>query len=376
MKLDYLGKVAKEDIINGVPITELVKVEGSPDAKSLLIKGENLTVLKDLINKGYAGKVDLIYIDPPFATNNIFRIGGDKANSISRSNSDNIAYEDSLINDEYLEFIRQRLYLLKEILSERGTIYLHIDYKIGHYVKILMDEVFGRENFINDVSRVKCNPKNFSRKAFGNIKDMILIYSKTKNYIWNDVKATQDDEEIKRLFKKIDKDGRRYTTVPVHAPGETTNGPTGKPWRGVNPPKGRHWRYTPETLDELDKQGLIEWSKNGVPRKKFFADEKDGKKMQDIIEYKDPQNPQYPTEKNIDLLKLIVNISSDKDSTVLDCFAGSGTTLFASQTLGRKWIGIDSSNEAIGVCRKRLNNESSQYGYLEETNNQNGTKEN
>lgn len=278
----------------------------------------------------------------------------DKANTISRSNGDNIAYDDSLIGPEFLEFIRERLILLRELLSDKGSIYVHIDYKIGHYIKILMDEVFGKKNFLNDLTRIKCNPKNFGRKAYGNVKDMILFYSKTGNHIWNNPKASMSEEDIKRLFKKIDKDGRRYTTIPLHAPGETINGATGQPWKGMMPPKGRHWRCSPSKLEELDKQGLIEWSKTGVPRKKIYADENDGKKIQDILEFKDPQNPSYPTEKNFDLLKLIVNASSSTNSIVLDCFCGSGTTLKAAQELGRNWIGIDKSEEAINVALKKL----------------------
>jgi len=211
-----------------------------------------------------------------------------------------------------------------------------------------------KKNFLNDLTRIKCNPKNFGRKAYGNVKDMILFYSKTGNHIWNNPKASMSEEDIKRLFKKIDKDGRRYTTIPLHAPGETINGATGQPWKGMMPPKGRHWRCSPSKLEELDKQGLIEWSKTGVPRKKIYADENDGKKIQDILEFKDPQNPSYPTEKNFDLLKLIVNASSSTNSIVLDCFCGSGTTLKAAQELGRNWIGIDKSEEAINVALKKL----------------------
>ena len=142
----------------------------------------------------------------------------------------------------------------------------------------------------------------------------------------------------------------------MHAPGETKNGPTGKEWKGQLPPKGRHWRTAPKILEEWDKQGLIEWSKTGNPRKIIFADEKDGKKKQDIWNYKDLQYPTYPTEKNLDLLKDIVSASSNKNSIVLDCFCGSGTTLQASQELGRNWIGIDQSEEAIKVVQERLEN--------------------
>jgi adenine-specific DNA-methyltransferase len=301
----------------------------------------------------------LIYIDPPFATNGYFKIGENRANTISSSNEDEIAYSDTLIGAEFLEFLRERLILLRELMSDRGSIYLHIDYKIGHYVKLIMDEVFGIKNFRNDITRIKCNPKNFQRKAYGNTKDLILFYSKAENPTWNDPKSPYSNDDIDRLFKKVDKDNRRYTTIPLHAPGETTNGNTGKEWRGVTPPKGRHWRSDPAILEEWDKQGLIEWSSNGVPRKKIFVDERDGKKIQDIWEFKDPQYPDYPTEKNLDLLKFIVRASSNEGDLVLDCFCGSGTTLVAAQELNRNWIGIDKSEPAIKVVRKKLSNMSS-----------------
>ena len=273
---------------------------------------------------------------------------------MSSSKRDPIAYSDTLVGPAYLEFMRERLVLLRELLSDSGSIYLHIDYKIGHYVKVLMDEVFGAENFRNDVTRVKCNPKNFSRTGYGNVKDMILFYSKSDSPTWREARRPLSAEQAERLFKKTETDGRRYTTVPLHAPGETTRGETSKPWRGMNPPKGWHWRSAPNVLDQLDRQGLIEWSSSGVPRKKIYLDAGNGQKVQDIWEFKDPQHPNYPTEKNLDMLKLIVGASSNEGDLVLDCFCGSGTTLIAAEELGRNRIGIDESPHAVEVTSNRL----------------------
>ena len=353
MIITYDNKKSEKDILEKTSRIELKTVSGK-GAKNKLIHADNLSTLKTLLDD-YLGKVDLIYIDPPFATNGHFKIGDERANTISSSNGDAIAYSDTLLGADFLEFLRERLILLRELMSDRGSIYLHIDYKIGHYVKLIMDEVFGIKNFRNDITRVKCNPKNFQRKAYGNTKDLILFYSKAENPTWNDPKSPYSDDDIERLFKKIDKDNRKYTTIPLHAPGETANGNTGKEWRGVMPPKGRHWRSDPAILEEWDKQGLVEWSSNGVPRKKIFVDERDGKKMQDIWEFKDPQYPDYPTEKNLDLLKFIVGASSNEGDLVLDCFCGSGTTLVAAQELNRNWIGIDKSEPAIKVVQKKLN---------------------
>lgn len=353
MYLEYPNKLPKKSILNND-----IKISFNKEISqnNNLFYGDNIEVLKKLLyEENLKNKIDLVYIDPPFATNTKFKIGTNRTSTISSSNDDKIAYEDTLQGFEFLEFLRKRLILIKELMSNKASIYLHIDYKIGHYVKIIMDEVFGIENFQNDITRIKCNPKNFNRKAYGNIKDLILFYTKTPNATWNDIKEKYTKDDLEKLFRKRDKNGRKYTTIPLHAPGETKNGDTNKKWRGINPPKGRHWRSSPEILEQLELDGLIEWSSNGNPRKKIYADEKEGKKKQDIWEYKDTQNPIYPTEKNLELIKNIILSSSDKNDLVMDCFCGSGGTLQVANDLERRWIGIDKSNEAIRVTRERLN---------------------
>ena len=322
---------------------------------NLLIHSENLQGLHYLLDNEFAGKIDLVYIDPPFATGGNFTITKGRASTISNSRKGEVAYSDVLQGKAFIEFLRERLLIIKELLSDKGSIYLHIDYKIGHYVKVMMDEVFGIENFRNDITRIKCNPKNFERIGYGNIKDMILFYTKTNAPIWNEPRQPYTQQDIETLFNKIDKNGRRYTTVPIHAPGETDNGGSSLPFKGIYPPQGRHWRTDVATLEQWDKEGLIEWSENGNPRKKIFADERKGKRVQDIWEYKDPMYPVYPTEKNADLLDLIIATSSNVNSVVLDCFAGSGTTLKAAEKYGRSWIGIDQSDLAIKAIKEKLN---------------------
>lgn len=322
---------------------------------NILIQGDNKKGLQWLLDNGYEGRIDLVYIDPPFATGGIFSIDTNgRVSTISKSNSATIAYKDVLQGDAFIEFLRERIVLIHKLLSDRGSLYLHIDYKVGHYVKVMLDSIFGMENFRNDITRIKCNPKNFDRIGYGNIKDMILFYTKSANPIWNTPKFDYTGEELLKLYAKIDEDGRRYTTVPLHAPGETKDGETSKPFKGIYPPQGRHWRCSIEELEKLDAMGLIEWSAKGNPRKKNYADERDGKLAQDIWKFKDPIYPSYPTQKNMDMLKFIVEASSQKDSIVLDCFCGSGTTLHAAQMLGRKWIGIDQSGVAIDVTKKNL----------------------
>ncbi len=355
MQLQYPNKKTEQEIFNSIPDIELVQINSSENP-NLLIQANNLIALKQLIIKhNFKGKIDLIYIDPPFATNNTFTITNGRANTISNSSNGTVAYTDTLKGFDFIEFIRERLILLKMLLSDKGSIYLHIDYKIGHYVKIIMDEIFGIENFRNDITRIKCNPKNFARKGYGNIKDLILFYSKSDSLIWNEPKIPYSEEDKIKLFPKIDDNGRRYTTIPLHAPGETQNGKTSQPFKGILPPPGRHWRSDVSVLEQWDRDGLIEWSDNGNPRKKIYFDQQEGKRVQDVWEFKDPQYPTYPTEKNSDLLDLIVKTSSNENSIVLDCFAGSGTTLRAAQINGRHWIGIDQSYEAIKAIIQKLN---------------------
>ncbi|GIV29898.1 MAG: hypothetical protein KatS3mg028_0964 [Bacteroidia bacterium] len=180
MLLTYPNKKSEQEIINSIPDVNLEQINSSTSS-NLLIHSDNLIALKYLIYKcNLKGKIDLIYIDPPFATNNIFTITKGKANTISNSTKGKVAYSDTLKGSEFIEFIRERLILLKILLSEQGSIYLHTDYKIGHYLKIIMDEIFGIENFRNDITRIKCNPKNFARNGYGNIKGHDIVLFKIK----------------------------------------------------------------------------------------------------------------------------------------------------------------------------------------------------
>ena len=372
MSLNY-SKKEESSFLSETKFRISVKSVYGQSSDNKLIFGDNFESMKILLQDyNMAGKIDLVYIDPPFATNNIFKFSEKRTSTISNSDSDQIAYTDVLNHDEYLEFLFKRLILIRELMAEHSSIYLHIDYKIGHYVKILMDKIFGKSNFRNDITRIKCNPKNFKRKGYGNIKDLILFYSKNSDFVWNEPMAPFSDKDIEILYPKIDKQGRRYTTVPLHAPGETKIGKSGQEWNGIKPPIGRHWRYDFKILNELNEKGLIEWSKNDNPRKIVYATEalKKGKRLQDIWDFKDMQYPDYPTEKNVDLLKTIIRTSSEKNSLVFDCFAGSSTTLVAAEALQRKWIGIDNSKAGIQVSLKKLIGDENQlfkpsFQYLE-----------
>lgn len=249
--LDYEGKKSEQEILGTPPAKcrQLWPEQNGQAIPNRLYYGDNLPILAALIrDPAVRGHVRLVYIDPPYATKSVFQ---------SRSQTD--AYTDLLEGAHYLEFLRERLILLRELLADDGSIYIHLDENMAFLVKAVMDEVFGRANFRNWITRKKCNPKNYTRKTYGNIADYILFYTKTDNYVWHrPVDAWTEEHAAKEYQYAEPGTGRRYKKVPVHAPG-VRNGETGKPWRGVNPPPGKHWQYPPRVLDEMDARGEIYW---------------------------------------------------------------------------------------------------------------------
>lgn len=321
--------------------------------KSKLIKGNNVEVLDWLVDD-LAGSVDLVYIDPPYNTKQTFSVSSNRVSTISRSKKNaTVAYCDNYDNGNYLTYINKVIKRLYCLLSDQGTLYLHIDCSVNHYLRLILDDVFGADNFLNEIARIKCNPKNSKRRAWGNNHDVVLVYAKNKNKnIWNYVREVKDSD--KKRFNKKDESGL-YTTVPIHAPGETINGVTGENWRGLKPPEGRHWRVSPSELDRLNENGLIEWSKTGNPRLKRYLKDYKGSLVQDTwLYFKDPQSPSYPTQKNNEMLDMIVRQSSNEQSVVLDCFCGSGSTLLAASNNNRSFIGVDCSEVAIETCKQNL----------------------
>ena len=319
--------------------------------ENLFYAGDNLHGLRMLADMDIT--VDLVYIDPPFATNHEFLIDDHRANTISASGRP--AYSDTVQGSDYLDALRLRLLAIRSVMSPFGSIYVHIDVKMEHHVRLLMDAVFGPENFRNSIARIKCNPKNFMRYGYGNFRDTILFYSMSPDQItWNPQKEPLTFDEIAEFYPYTDATGRRYTTTPLHAPGVTENGPTGQPWRNIPPPPGRHWRYTPDKLEELDADGKIEWSTQRNPRLIRYAHESEGKLPQDVWEYKDPQRPNYPTQKNVKMLERIIRTSSNRGDTVLDCYAGSGSTLLTAARNKRPFVGMDNSVAAHTVIKRRL----------------------
>lgn len=353
LHLDYEGKRSAAEIIANCPRAKLTVAQPPKHSHgwaNRLYFGDNLEILGTLLDDPLVrGQVSLVYIDPPYSTNSVFE-----------SREQKIAYHDLLSGAAFVEFLRERLILLRELLSERGSIYVHLDENMAFPMKIVMDEVFGAENFRNFITRKKCNTKNYTRRTYGNISDYILFFSKTGTYTWNRPVIAWSEDTAKKEYTYLEAaTGRRFKKVPIHAP-DVRNGETGRPWRGVLPPPGKHWQFPPSILEEMDRRGEIFWSSNGNPRRKIYLDDSDGIPVQDIwLDFKDAHNQNieitgYPTEKNIEMLEQIISASSNPEDLILDCFAGSGTTLIAAGNLERRWIGIDNSHEAINAIVNRL----------------------
>ncbi len=355
-RLEYPGKKLQEDILS-IPAGQYSENPNYCGGENRLYHADNLEVLAALAqDPSVVGKVRLVYIDPPFATAATFE-----------SRQQQHAYDDHLIGPAFVETLRERLIFLHHLLADDGSLYLHLDGRMISHLRVILDEIFGEGNFRNCITRKKCNPKNYTRKTYGNVADYLLFYTKNDRYVWNRAIEPWDEVKSVKEYPCVEADGRRYKKVPVHAPG-IRNGETGQPWRGQLPPPGKHWQYTPTTLDEMDARGEMYWSPTGNPRRKIYLENSAGIPVQDIwMDFRDAHNQNihvtgYPTEKNPALLARIIEASSNPGDLVLDCYAGSGTTLTVASKLGRKWIGVDRSPEAIKTILNRLENGSDRMG--------------
>ncbi len=352
-RLVYEGKASEDEILTEhYSHFRTISANGKASRKSVdipdnsFVLTDNFVGLHTLLNSGK--KVTLFYLDPPYGTGMDFH-----------SRSLEHAYKDSMGSATYIEFMRRRLILMRECMADDGSIYIHIGYQMLAHLKVVMDEVFGEKNFRNLITRRKCSSKNFTTKQYSNLNDYVLFYTKTNNYKWNQPGVTPEQAWIEKEYPKIDDFGRRFKLVPVHAPG-TRNGETGKEWRGKMPPKGKHWQYTPAKLDAFDEQGDIHWSRNGNPRRKVYWTKDKKLSLSDYwADYRDAHHQSikitgYPTEKNFNMLKMIVGASSDEGDLVVDPFCGSGTTIHAAMELNRRYIGMDASFTAAKATIKRF----------------------
>lgn len=273
----------------------------------------------------------------------------------------------------YLAMMAPRLVELRRVLKPSGAIYLHCDPTASHYLKILMDAVFGSGMFRNEIVWQRTGAHG-SSKRFGPVHDTILFYTKTDAYVWNAAYMPLPQETADAWFNNIEPDtGRRFNRNTLTAPG-VRSGSSGKPWRGIDPTaKGRHWAVpgfardvigdldTIEALEALDKIGRVFWPKKsgGTPMLKLYLDESKGVPALDVwidIRLQTSANERlgYPTQKPQSLLERIINASSNEGDTVLDPFCGCGTTIAAAHKRKRKWIGIDIAQAAVQVIKKRF----------------------
>lgn len=340
-ELVYHGKETEGDILANTLAVPLQPVRtfgnNGDDWHNMLIFGDNLQVMKTLHGMKKEGKlsnadgtpgVRLIYIDPPFATRQDFR-----------GSEDQKAYQDKIIGAQFLEFLRKRLVFLRELLLENGCIYVHLDQRKGHYVKSLMDEIFGEHNFLNDISWCY-KEREISRTNWNEKHDHILYYKAGRQPVfnWNEITLPYSEGTI-RKYTLTDKDGRKFQIRGKGGPY------LGKQQLSIKIEKEHpKWVYR-DYLDE--KPGILprDWW-DDIP----------------FVNRAAAERTNFPTQKPEKLLERVIKASSNRGDIVFDAFAGSGTTLAIAEKLGRRWIGIDCSKLAIYTIQKRMINLKKEIG--------------
>jgi DNA modification methylase len=300
-----------------------------------------------------AESVDLIYLDPPFFSNKFYEvIWGDEAEV--RSFEDR--WEDGI--NHYIGWMRERVLEMHKLLAPTGSLYLHCDPAASHHLKVMMDAIFGAQNFRSEVIWKRTSAHNTARR-YGPVHDTILFYSKRAASTWNPQLQSYSEEYLRSHYSNVEPDGRRYRLNDITGSG-VRHGETGNPWRSFDPTAiGRHWPRPPAELDDMDAGGLIHWpQKGGWPAVKRYL--KGGVPLQDVWTDVAPINSQakerlgYPTQKPEALLDRIVRASSNEGDVVLDPFCGCGTTVVVAERLKRRWIGIDISPTACNMMYRRL----------------------
>ncbi|MGZ8256577.1 MAG: site-specific DNA-methyltransferase [Gallionella sp.] len=383
---------------------------GSPRTDSAwsnrLIYGDNLLAIAALLagdehTPSLRGKVDLIYIDPPFDSKADYRTkvilpaivppfakgglggilagenppqspfvkGGSGSIELEQKPTviEQFAYSDTWSDGtaSYLAMITPRLILMRELLSDSGSIYVHLDWHVGHYVKIVMDEIFGKENFINEIIWRRSYSHNDGDK-FGAIHDTLFLYSKNENHFFQPVFVPRTQEETDEEYPSIcDITGKRYKSVSMNAAGQGEPRYFGDKGLLVSP-KGTHWRWSQERINQALAEGKIFFSSAGTPRYKQYADDIDGKQVQDLwfdfmaISSRSNEGVEYATQKPEKLLERVIQASCPENGIVADFFGGSGTTAAVAEKLGRRWITTDLGKPACMVMRKRLIDQNAQ----------------
>jgi len=390
-------------------INGIAKPTASMTDKNALYYGDNLEVLRRYVKDE---SVDLIYLDPPFKSDQDYNVlfaerNGAQSTAQVKAFKDTwrwdqeaaLAYQQTVEaggpvseamqafrkffgeNDmlAYLAMMAPRLVELRRVLKPTGSIYLHCDPTASHFLKLLMDSVFGVKNFRNEVVWKRTYAHGSARR-YGSVHDVILFYTRSEDYTWTGLGAAHDPDYIARHFIRTDPDtGRRFQPISLTGSG-TTRGESGEPWRDIDPSEvRRHWALpgavlrqcgiddklsVQAKLDKLDEAGLIYWPKKsgGTPRLKWFLDELKGASLTDNwidinpISARAKERLGYPTQKPESLLVRIIRASSNEGDLVLDPFCGCGTTVAVAQRLKRRWIGIDITHLAVTLTKYRLEN--------------------
>ena len=360
-------------------------------ASNRLYFGDNLSILREHVADA---SVDLIYLDPPFNSNATYNVlfrersGDESAAQITAfddtwhwSLESERAYQDVITqgpaksgqllaamraflgqNDmmAYLTMMAQRMIELHRVLKPTGSIYLHCDPTASHYLKLLLDAVFGANNFRNEIVWKRYGAHNDVGQGstrFGRVHDTILLYGKSGSVVWNQGFVPLDDSYIQTTYRFIEEEtGRRFTTTPLTGPGGAEKGNPVYEWNGHT----RAWRYSRETMQQLDAEGRLYYSRTGYPRRKLFLEESLGVPVQDMwydinsLSGSNAERLGYPTQKPEALLERIINASSNEGDVVLDPFCDCGTAVVAAERLNRQWVGIDITHLAISLIRHRL----------------------
>ena len=313
--------------------------------------GDNLEQLKKLPD----ACVDLIYIDPPFNSNRNYEVFWGET-------KEKRAFEDRHASTQaYIEFMRPRCIELHRVLKPTGSFYYHCDWHASHYVKVMLDQIFGENSFVNEVVWKRTSAHGNAGKKYAITEDRILFYANSKDWTWNPPYLSYSEDYIASHYgQKEASTGRRFTTRDLTASMQRASKSQIYDWKGFRPPPTRCWAYTKENMAKFEAEGNLIYSERGMPRLKLYLDEMPGTPCDTVWIDIPPINSQaeerlgYPTQKPLSLLERIVNASSNPNDIVLDAFCGCGTALVAAETLGRQWIGIDISPTACRVMAKRL----------------------
>lgn len=375
-------------IQRGMPLYEMEKQETvgkNPDG-NMVIRGECVSACAYLKEQGI--QVDLVYIDPPFASGADYakqvyiRRNPKVAEAIAQAEqeldiADLKSFEEKMYGDvwdkeKYLSWMYENLMAIKSVMSESASIYVHLDWHIGHYVKILMDEIFGEDNFRNEIIWKRFNFHSDAGR-FGAVHENIFYYSLGgDDGIFNTVYMPFDDEYINARFTNTDSEGRRYLTDNPTAPAHGGTGPAlyfGD--KLIAPPTGSMWRYSQENINRLMAEGRIEFTNRGLPRIKRYLDELEGKAAHSLWTDIFPINSQaserigYATQKPEALLERIIKASSNSGMLVADFFGGSGVTAAVAHKLGRRFIHSDIGINSIQTVRDRLKANGAEFDVLE-----------